>query len=158
MGALFPRTEAQKKQEGDPPKWAEIKKLLDEKDDLKMPWVQGTLWAAYNAVTRFEDWREVRDSTPSKHLDRIWFGSGADLKVMAGGTTDIPAIAGPNDRARRTADMDEPTSRNYGFWRCFCNSALNSRRLASEPLLRDCRSDSISCGVKGPGVQEGLGF
>jgi phage/plasmid-like protein (TIGR03299 family) len=83
LGALFPRTEAQKKQKGDPQKWTEIKKLLDEKEDLQMPGVQGTLWAAYNAVTRFEDWREARDSTPSKHLDRIWFGSGADLKVKA---------------------------------------------------------------------------
>lgn len=83
LGALFPRSEAQKKQKQDPQRWTEIKKLLDEKEDLKMSGVQGTLWAAYNAVTRFEDWREARDSTPSKHLDRIWFGSGADLKVKA---------------------------------------------------------------------------
>ena len=54
--------------------------------------------------------------------------------------------------------MDEPTSRNYGFWRCFCNSALNSRWKYSLSLLRDCRSDSISCGVKGPGAQEGADF
>lgn len=66
-----------------PQKWTEIKKLLDEKDDLQMPGVQGTLWAAYNAVTCFEDWRVARDQTPSKRLDRIWFGSGADLKVRA---------------------------------------------------------------------------
>jgi phage/plasmid-like protein (TIGR03299 family) len=83
LSALFPRTEAQNKQTGDPPKWAEIKKLLDEKDDLQMPGVQGTLWAAYNAVTCFEDWRVARDQTSSKRLDRIWFGSGADLKVKA---------------------------------------------------------------------------
>lgn len=56
LGALFPCTEAQNKQTGDPPKWTEIKKLLREKDALKMLGVEGALWAAYNAVICFEDW------------------------------------------------------------------------------------------------------
>lgn len=36
-----------------------------------------------NAVTRFEDYRQVRDEIPSKRLERVWFGRGADLKVNA---------------------------------------------------------------------------
>ena len=36
-----------------------------------------------NAITRFEDYRQARDETPSKRLERVWFGRGADLKVNA---------------------------------------------------------------------------
>lgn len=83
LGALFPRSKAQQKEEKDPPKWNHVKKLLGEAEDLQMPGVKDTWWAAYNAVTRFEDYRQARDETPSKRLERVWFGRGADLKVNA---------------------------------------------------------------------------
>lgn len=83
LAALFPRSKAQEQQNSDPPKWNHIKQLLDEAPDLQGQSIRGTMWAAYNAVTRFEDYRQVRDETPSKRLERVWFGRGADLKVTA---------------------------------------------------------------------------
>ena len=47
-----------------------------------MAGVRGTLWAAYNAVTQFEDYdRETRKET--NRLERNWFGAGAALKAQA---------------------------------------------------------------------------
>lgn len=66
-----------------PPKQAHVRKLLDEADDLQMNGVRGTLWAAFNAVTRFEDYREVHGEVSESRLNRVWFGSGADLKLKA---------------------------------------------------------------------------
>ena len=83
LAALFPRSKVQQEQKKNPPKWKHIKQLLDEAPDLQGQGVQGTMWAAYNAVTRFEDYRQARDETPSKRLERVWFGRGADLKVNA---------------------------------------------------------------------------
>ena len=45
--------------------------------------MRGSLWAAYNAVTGFEDYRRARDETAQKRLDRVWFGAGAELKAKA---------------------------------------------------------------------------
>jgi phage/plasmid-like protein (TIGR03299 family) len=81
LAAVFPRTPAQEKNKTTPPKWQAVKNLIDTQEDLQLPGVQGNLWGAYNAVTRFEDYREVRDETTERRLDRVWFGRGADLKV-----------------------------------------------------------------------------
>jgi len=83
LDRLYPRTEAQRREKKQPPKWVYVKRLLDETPDLQMPGVKGTLWAAYNAITRFEDYRQQRDEAPDHRLDRVWFGKGADLKVKA---------------------------------------------------------------------------
>jgi phage/plasmid-like protein (TIGR03299 family) len=83
LGALFPRSPAQQRDRSNPPKWDEVKYLFETRPDLQLPGVRGTLWGAYNAVTAFEDYRLARDDTPAKRLDRVWFGSGADLKARA---------------------------------------------------------------------------
>jgi phage/plasmid-like protein (TIGR03299 family) len=83
LAALFPPSDAQKRNRTPPPKWMHVKQLMKETPDLQMPGVRGTAWGAYNAVTRFEDYRQARDETPAKRLERVWFGSGADLKVKA---------------------------------------------------------------------------
>ncbi|MBI4661696.1 MAG: DUF932 domain-containing protein [Verrucomicrobia bacterium] len=44
--------------------------------------VRGTLWAAYNGVTQFVDYRTTKQD-PSQHLDSIWFGSGYLTKARA---------------------------------------------------------------------------
>ena len=80
---LFPKSEAQKKKDETPPKWVHVVRLMEEIPDLQMAGVRGTLWAAYNAVTRFEDYRAVKGETPNARLDRVWFGKGADLKLKA---------------------------------------------------------------------------
>jgi phage/plasmid-like protein (TIGR03299 family) len=80
---VFPQTRAQKKKGERPPKWEEVLRILDTSPDLQLSGVRGTLWAAYNAVTRFEDYRPVKDETSDARLDRVWFGAGADLKLRA---------------------------------------------------------------------------
>ena len=42
-----------------------------------------TLWGAYNAVTRHEDYRQAKEGGPDRRLNRVWFGQGADLKLHA---------------------------------------------------------------------------
>ena len=52
--------------------------------DLQLPSVQGTLWTAYNASTRFEDYRKPRcEERPDQRPDRTWVGVGAELKLRA---------------------------------------------------------------------------
>ena len=55
---------------------------------LDMPGIQGTSWAAFNAVTEFVDHhRPTRATNPTaragKRLNSAWFGSGAKLKAKA---------------------------------------------------------------------------
>ena len=46
--------------------------------------VRGTLWAAYNAVTEFEDYKPyyAEDAT-SRRLEQVWWGIGAGVKFNA---------------------------------------------------------------------------
>jgi phage/plasmid-like protein (TIGR03299 family) len=83
LDSAFPQTEAQKKKGERPPKWGHVLRLLEEMPDLQMDGVRGTMWAAYNAITRFEDYRDVDHETDDARLERVWFGSGAELKLKA---------------------------------------------------------------------------
>lgn len=83
LEVVFPKSEAQKKKGETPSKWKHVSHLLETVPDLQMAGVRGTLWAAYNAITRFEDYREVDGEPKNARLDRVWFGSGADLKLKA---------------------------------------------------------------------------
>lgn len=83
LAALFPKSKAQEKNDMEPPKWVHVTRLFETTPDLQLPGVKGTLWAAYNAVTRFEDYREVRSETEGNRLNRVWFGAGADIKTKA---------------------------------------------------------------------------
>ncbi len=83
LEAVFPKSESQKKRGEVPPRWNYISRLLDEVPDLQMAGVRGTLWAAYNAIIRFEDYREVEGETVDSRLDRVWFGGGAEVKLKA---------------------------------------------------------------------------
>lgn len=80
---VFPKSDAQKRKDERPPKWVHVERLLEELPDLRLPGVNGTLWAAYNAITRFEDYRQVRGEFDEGRLQRVWFGSGAELKLRA---------------------------------------------------------------------------
>jgi phage/plasmid-like protein (TIGR03299 family) len=79
---LFPRTERQIKASTEPERWKRIKGILED-DRLTSPKTRGTLWALYNAVVRDEDYRRSRNEAADGRLDRIWFGSGNDLKLKA---------------------------------------------------------------------------
>lgn len=83
LAALFPRNESQEKRGTNPPKWDHVTKLFETLPDLQYPGVKRSLWAAYNAVTRFEDYRVVKTENEAKRLNRVWFGAGADLKIKA---------------------------------------------------------------------------
>ena len=84
LDAVFPRTKAQKKRGENPPRWTYVRGLFESHPDLQMPGVRGTLWGAYNAVTRFEDYRQPQhEEQPDNRLERTWFGTGADIKLLA---------------------------------------------------------------------------
>ncbi len=80
---VFPRTDAQKKKDKIPSKWIRVRNLLEQTADLQMDGVKGTLWAAYNAITRLEDYRMIEDEVAEARLNRVWFGSSANVKLMA---------------------------------------------------------------------------
>jgi len=84
LDAVFPRTKAQKKNNDKPPRWTYVRDLFESQPDLLMPGVRGTLWGAYNAIVRFEDYRQPQqEEQPDNRLERAWFGTGADIKLLA---------------------------------------------------------------------------
>lgn len=94
LAALFPKSEPQKKNDTHSPKWDHVIELFETIPDLQLPGVKGSFWAAYNAVTRFEDYRLVKDENEANRLNRVWFGAGADLKVKA--LTEAMRMVGNN--------------------------------------------------------------
>jgi phage/plasmid-like protein (TIGR03299 family) len=84
LEAVFPRTTAQKKSGEKPQRWTHVRRLFDSQPDLQIRGVRGTLWGAYNAITRFEDYKQPQqDEEPGQRLERVWFGSGAGIKLLA---------------------------------------------------------------------------
>jgi phage/plasmid-like protein (TIGR03299 family) len=82
--AVYPRTIAQKEKREDPPRWGFLRRIFEEEAGLQIPGVRGTLWGAYNAVTRFEDYKQPQqEEVQDQRLERTWFGWGADIKVKA---------------------------------------------------------------------------
>jgi len=82
--AVFPRTPAQRKKREAPTRWEHVRELFETQEDLQMPGVRGTLWGAYNAITRFEDYKQPQqEEQPDQRLERTWFGGGADIKLKA---------------------------------------------------------------------------
>jgi hypothetical protein len=61
-----------------------LQEVFETEEDLQRPGVQGTLWGAYNAITRFEDYKQPQqEEQPDQRLERTWFGGGADTKLKA---------------------------------------------------------------------------
>lgn len=84
LEAVFPRTVAQKKKGQKPVRWGYVQKVFETQEDLQLPGVRGTLWGAYNAITRFEDYKQPQqEEQPDQRLARTWFGGGADTKLRA---------------------------------------------------------------------------
>jgi phage/plasmid-like protein (TIGR03299 family) len=79
---LFPRSESQRKAKKEPERWDRIKAVLDD-EDFTPPQTRSTLWALYNAIVRDEDYRSSRETGQTARLERVWFGSGHDLKMKA---------------------------------------------------------------------------
>lgn len=83
LAALFPKSEPQERNGTHPPKWDHVIELYETAPDLQLPSIKGSFWAAYNAVTQFEDYRVVKTENEANRLNRVWFGAGADLKTRA---------------------------------------------------------------------------
>jgi phage/plasmid-like protein (TIGR03299 family) len=84
LEAVFPRTDAQKRKGEQPQRWTFLREIFESRPDLQTPAVRGTLWGAYNAVTRFEDYKQPKyEEQPEQRLERTWFGGGADIKLRA---------------------------------------------------------------------------
>jgi phage/plasmid-like protein (TIGR03299 family) len=82
--AVFPRSETQKNNNEKPQRWDFLREVFNNKKDLQLPGVRGTLWGAYNAITWFEDYKKpMQFEQPSQRLERTWFGGGADIKFKA---------------------------------------------------------------------------
>ena len=82
--SVYPRSVAQQKSGEKPPRWVSLQEIFDGRPDLQIEGVRGTLWAAYNAVTRFEDYKQPQqEELPEQRLERTWFGGGADIKLKA---------------------------------------------------------------------------
>jgi phage/plasmid-like protein (TIGR03299 family) len=84
LGAVFLRSDEQKKKGEKPLRWRFLREVFETRKDLQLPGVRGTLWGAYNAVTRFEDYKQPQqEEQPDQRLERTWFGGGADTKLKA---------------------------------------------------------------------------
>jgi len=84
LDAVFPRTAKQKKEKAIPQRWTFLQEVFETQPDLQVAGVRGTLWGAYNAITRFEDYKQPRqEEVGDQRLERTWFGSGAEIKLRA---------------------------------------------------------------------------
>jgi len=84
LDRVYPRSEKHRQRGTMPDRWDHVRELLETHESLQLEKVRGTLWAAYNAITRFEDYKQGRsDDDPDGRLERIWFGSGAENKLKA---------------------------------------------------------------------------
>lgn len=81
LDLVFPRTDKQKKADQEPESWTRVHAVLDD-GTITPPTTRNTLWGLYNAIVRAEDFRKARQDA-SGRLERVWFGSGHDLKVRA---------------------------------------------------------------------------
>jgi phage/plasmid-like protein (TIGR03299 family) len=82
LEAVYPRTEELRKAKKRPERWDSVAYLFEAGDFPRLR-PSHTLWGAYNAVTRYEDYRRAKEAGPDRRLNRIWFGRGADLKLHA---------------------------------------------------------------------------
>lgn len=82
LEALFPRTPKQAREHAEPERWQRIKAILED-DSVTPRETKTSLWALYNAIVRDEDYRVSREASHEARLNRVWFGSGQDLKLKA---------------------------------------------------------------------------
>lgn len=89
FNAVYPTKQYNEKnmaREKIPQVWQDLIKLMKTDGNLLLDGVKGTLWAAYNAITFYEDYKMPRNNrgfTAANRLNRVWFGSGAERKIRA---------------------------------------------------------------------------
>jgi phage/plasmid-like protein (TIGR03299 family) len=82
LEALFPRSAKQIEKNKQPESWDHVTEIFENIDPY-FSYIKGTMWAAYNAVTQYEDYRIAKEASQDRRLNRVWFGKGADLKLKA---------------------------------------------------------------------------
>ena len=82
LQAVYPLTDEQRKEKKRPARWGRVAELFEIGDAPELA-PSHTLWGAYNAVVRYEDYRRAREAGPDRRLNRVWFGQGADIKLNA---------------------------------------------------------------------------
>lgn len=82
LEGVYPFTPKEPEKKLRPIKWQIITELFERGDspDLKP---SHTLWGAYNAITRYEDYRQANEAGPDRRLNRVWFGASAEVKLRA---------------------------------------------------------------------------
>jgi Domain of unknown function (DUF932) len=58
--------------------------------------VAGTLWAAYNGVTEYVDYRKYAKANDDRQVEAIWFGDGYSTKARAFTAAEKYAAVGRN--------------------------------------------------------------
>lgn len=79
---VLPRTQRQRQRGEESDRWKRVKGILQD-ERVTPPKTRHTLWALYNAIVRDEDYRTPKTEGLDGRLDRVWFGSGNDLKLRA---------------------------------------------------------------------------
>jgi phage/plasmid-like protein (TIGR03299 family) len=82
LQAVYPLTDEQRTAKKHTVRWDRVIELFEIGDAPKLD-PSHTLWGAYNAVARYEDYRRANESGPDRRLNRVWFGQGAELKLHA---------------------------------------------------------------------------
>jgi hypothetical protein len=82
LNAVYPTPSSERNGSKRPERWERIEELFENGDAPELA-PSHTLWGAYNAVTRYEDYRQANEAGPDRRLNRVWFGQGADLKLRA---------------------------------------------------------------------------
>lgn len=94
LEALFPRTDKQALSGDRPDRWGRVTEVFENPARNGLTGhARHSLWGAYNAVTYVEDYRSTEGKTrptadaaaalADARLNRVWFGTGADLKLKA---------------------------------------------------------------------------
>ena len=78
----YPRKRTERDANFKPERWSRVTELFEVGAVGKLP-PNHTLWGAYNAVTFYEDYRPAKEADSDRRLNRVWFGTGADLKLHA---------------------------------------------------------------------------
>jgi phage/plasmid-like protein (TIGR03299 family) len=79
--ATYQRHNVELKTERAWPNLAPLMYLFENGRGADLPGVRGTMWGAYNAVTEFEDHRQIKDGV--SRLNRNWFGPAVQTKQRA---------------------------------------------------------------------------
>jgi phage/plasmid-like protein (TIGR03299 family) len=83
LESVYPRSKEQREKRLQLAGPKAVHRLMHECPDLQLNGIRGSLWAAYNAITRAVDHEGSTRGGPEARLERIWFGDGAELKRRA---------------------------------------------------------------------------